>query len=265
MSMTSEQTGSRAASLPLVGGVLALDFANTASGRETEGFRENLQSAADLVAWARHAAVLDGPAEMRLQRRCEDEPSFARRLLAGALRLRDAIYRLDAALAQNRGPAQDDVDMVAATHAACLGRGRLTTQDGGFGWTWDVESAPEEAVLGPDRGFGHGAHHHGRPCEAEAMPGPPLRLALPRHDQEQQPALVRDGGLRQPRQAEAPPRPLGRLWASQLRKQRSSAVIASAAKQRRAILDHTPGCFVATTVAMTTSKLKLRRRSQPYS
>ena len=149
MSMTSEPTGSRAASLPLVGGVLALDFANTASGRETEGFRENLQNAADLVGWARHAAVLDAPAETHLQRRCEDEPSFARRLLAGALRLRDAIYRLDSALAQNRAPAQEDVDRVAATHAACLVRGRLTTQDGGFGWTWDVESAPEEAVLGP--------------------------------------------------------------------------------------------------------------------
>lgn len=149
MSMTSEQPGSRAASLPLVGGVLALDFVNTASGRESVGFRENLQSAADLVAWARHAAVLDGPAAMRLQRRCEDEPSFARRLLAEALRLRDAIYCLDAALAQNRGPAQDDVDMIAATHAACLGRGRLTTQDGGFGWTWTVESAPLEAILGP--------------------------------------------------------------------------------------------------------------------
>ena len=56
MSMTSDEPGSRAASLPLVGGVLALDFVNTASGRETEGFRENLQSAADLVAWAKHAA-----------------------------------------------------------------------------------------------------------------------------------------------------------------------------------------------------------------
>ena len=149
MIMTSDEQGSRAASLPLVGGVLALDFVNTASGRETEGFRENLQSAADLAAWARHAAVLDEAAEKRLRRRCEDEPPFARRLLAEALRLRDAIHRLDAALAQNRGPAQDDVDMIAATHAACLGRGRLTTQDGGFGWTWSVESAPLEAILGP--------------------------------------------------------------------------------------------------------------------
>ena len=147
--MTSEQPGSRAASLPLVGGLLALDFVNTASGRETEGFRENLRNAADLVAWARHAAVFDEAAEVRLQRRCEDEPPFARRLMAEALRLRDAIFRLDAALAQNRGPAQDDIDMIAATHAACLGRGRLTTQDGGFGWTWDVESAPEASILGP--------------------------------------------------------------------------------------------------------------------
>ena len=149
--MTSERPASRAASLPLVGGVLALDFVNTASGRDTEGFRENLVSATDLVAWARHAAVLDGAAEMRLQRRCEDEPLFGSRLLAKALRLRDAIFRLDGALVQNRSPAQGDIDMVAETHAACLGRGRLTTQDGGFGWTWDVESAPDETVSARSR------------------------------------------------------------------------------------------------------------------
>ena len=145
---------------------------------------------------------------MRLQRRCADEPSFARRLLAEALCLRDAIYRLDAALAQNHGPAQDDVDMIAATHAACLGRGRLTTQDGGFGWTWTVESAPLEAILGPIAASAMAVITGGRPCEAEAVPGPSLRLALPRYDQEQQPALVRDGGLRQQSQAEAPSRPL---------------------------------------------------------
>ena len=147
--MTTERPASRAASLPLVGGILSLDFANTASGRDTEGFRENLLQAADLVAWARHAAVLDEPAETRLQRRCGDEPWFGARLLGEALRLRDAIYRLDTALAQGCSPAQNDIDTIAATHAACLGRGRLTTQDGGFGWTWDVESAPDAALLGP--------------------------------------------------------------------------------------------------------------------
>ncbi len=149
MSMTSDKPSSRAGSLPLVGGMLALDFANTASGRDTAGFRDNLQNAADLLAWAQLAAVLDGPATMRLQRLCDDEPSFAERLLAEALRLRNAIYALDAAFAQSRSPAQADVDMIAATHAACLSRGRLTTQDGGFGWTWDIGIAPEEAILGP--------------------------------------------------------------------------------------------------------------------
>ncbi len=149
MSMTSDKPSSRAGSLPLVGGLLALDFANTASGRETEGFRENLQTAVDLLDWARHADVLDGPAAVRLQRLCEDTPPVAQRLLAEALRLRDAIYGLDAALAQSRSPAQSDIDVIAAIHAVCLSRGRLTTRDGGFGWTWDIDDAPDQTLLGP--------------------------------------------------------------------------------------------------------------------
>ncbi len=56
---------------------------------------------------------------------------------------------LDAALAQSRSPAQSDIDVIAAIHAVCLSRGRLTTRDGGFGWTWDIDDAPDQTLLGP--------------------------------------------------------------------------------------------------------------------
>ncbi len=147
--MNSQTPPSRAGSLPLVGGVLAFDFCNTSSGRGTQTHQEHLRTAADLLAWARHAGVLDDSKETHLRRRCDADFALAARLLDRALRLRDAIYDVDVALAGGRMPGQPAIDVVAGTHAACLAKGRLSTRDGGFGWTWDVALAPEEAVLGP--------------------------------------------------------------------------------------------------------------------
>jgi len=70
MSKPREKSPSRAGSLPLVGGALALDFCNTSSGRGTEGCLENLNTANDLLTWARHAGVLDESRETRLLDLC---------------------------------------------------------------------------------------------------------------------------------------------------------------------------------------------------
>ena len=140
---------SRAGSLPLVGGALALDFCNSASGRGTPGRQEHLLQPGDVLAWARHAGITDAEGDAALRRLLEEEPGFGPRLLASALALRDAIYRLDAALASDAAADQADIDAVAELHAACLARGRLTTREGAFGWSWSVADAPEAVVLGP--------------------------------------------------------------------------------------------------------------------
>lgn len=149
MTKPSKVPESRAGSLPLVGGALALDFCNTASGRGTDGAQNHIVSAEHLLSWAQHSGLIDTIAAARSQRLCDADSAFGLRLLARALALRDAIYRLDAALAQGRAPDQDDIDIVAGTHAACLAKGRLAIRDGVFGWTWRLEDAPAEVILGP--------------------------------------------------------------------------------------------------------------------
>ena len=44
---------------------------------------------------------------------------------------------------------QTTIDVIAATHTACLSKGRLVTNQGAFGWTWSIDDAPEEVILGP--------------------------------------------------------------------------------------------------------------------
>ena len=151
MGVASTVPASRAGSLPLVGGALALDFCNTASGRGTDGVVEHLLAPENLIAWGRHAGILDEGAAVHLRARCADA-GFGRALLARAVDLRDAIYRVDAALAARATPDQADVDAVAAEQAACLAAGRLIAGDGLFDWTWRVEDAPEAALLGPIAG-----------------------------------------------------------------------------------------------------------------
>lgn len=139
---------SRAGALPLVGGVLALDFCNTASGRGTEGTIEHLLTSQNFLEWCCHAGILDEAASVHLRALCADE-AYGGALLQRAIGLRDAIYRLDAALAARLKPDQADMDVIAAQQAACLAAGRLTVKEGAFGWTWRIEDAPEAAVLGP--------------------------------------------------------------------------------------------------------------------
>ena len=127
MNKSHEKSASRAGSLPLIGGVLALDFCNTASGRGTDTHLEHLNTAGDLLTWARHAGVLDEAREAELRRLCSDDPAFSARMLAGALRLRDAIFRLDTALARKEPAEQADIDVVAQTYSACLAQGTLGT------------------------------------------------------------------------------------------------------------------------------------------
>ncbi len=148
MSENAGPSKSRAGILPLVGGMLALDFCNTASGRDTEGLIEHLVTPSSLLDWCRHAEILDEVAEDHLRTRCGDV-GFGRALLRRAVTLRDAIYRLDAALAAQRPPDQGDMDVLASEHAACLGAGRLTLKGDAVDWTWRVEDAPEAALLGP--------------------------------------------------------------------------------------------------------------------
>src|ERR1700730_13427071 len=63
---------------------------------------------------------------------------------------------------------------------------------------------PGRGHPGPGRAFGAQRAHRLRPVAHQALPGRPLRLVVLRCHQEQASALVRDGSLRQPSQAETP-------------------------------------------------------------
>jgi predicted RNA-binding Zn ribbon-like protein len=140
---------SRAASLTLVGGELALDFANTSSGRETSGHLEHLREAGHVVAWAAHAKVVSPQDAERLAERLARDDSLAAQLFAAALAVREDVHRLAAALAAGRPAPAECVENLTRAHARALAAARLTPIGGNFGWSWSAERSPVEAIVGP--------------------------------------------------------------------------------------------------------------------
>ncbi|MDR3493878.1 MAG: CGNR zinc finger domain-containing protein [Ancalomicrobiaceae bacterium] len=147
--MVSLDSPSRAGSLALVGGELALDFANTSSGRGTSGHLEHLRRAEDVADWAGHARVILPDDADWLRGRVGGDGALAEDLLGSALDLREHIYVIASELAAGRLAPQPSIDSLTKAHARCVGKAHLKPFERQFFWTWSPRQDPVEAALGP--------------------------------------------------------------------------------------------------------------------
>jgi predicted RNA-binding Zn ribbon-like protein len=139
---------SRAASLPLVGSKLALDFTNTSSGRGTALHREHFHRAGDIIDWACHAGILTASDGNGL-RSVVNDGELAAQLLQRTLALRESIHAVASALAQGRPPSPSDVNDLTGGSSPMYRGAQLVLHNSVFVWTWDPQDAPIESVLGP--------------------------------------------------------------------------------------------------------------------
>ena len=144
-----EDTETWAGNLKLVGTALCLDFANTTEGRTSDGFREYLASYADLVAWSRHANILTEHTAQHLLHEAARRPAEAAMVLDRAIALREAIYRVFFAVAQEHPPALADLDILNAALADALSHLRVVPLANGFGWTWADDADALDQMLWP--------------------------------------------------------------------------------------------------------------------
>src|SRR5713226_4496299 len=84
----------------LSGGSLCLDFTNTVDDRWTEVQREHLTSYRNLVAWAEQTQILSSEEAKQLLEVATRQPDKADAVLQQAIAIREVIYRIFAALAQ---------------------------------------------------------------------------------------------------------------------------------------------------------------------
>lgn len=93
----------------LIGGALCLDFANTLVGHGAIPKHEYLMDYGDLVLWSRHTHLLAPPEAKSLIREAHRHPSQSLAAFKKALILRELIYRIFSAVAQNTHPKQRDL------------------------------------------------------------------------------------------------------------------------------------------------------------
>jgi len=116
----------------LSGGRLCLDFTNTVSDRGAEQPAERLGSYGDFIAWAQQAGAVTARAARGLLREASAEPARARQVLAHAIRLREALYRVFNAVSAGRVPRASDLAIVNAAVPAAFEHARLMPATGGF-------------------------------------------------------------------------------------------------------------------------------------
>jgi predicted RNA-binding Zn ribbon-like protein len=140
---------SRAGSLPLVGGALALDFANTAGGRGSPHPVEHLRDPTMLLAWAEHAGILDSESGRHLRAACARDRAYGEALFADAIALREAIHAVATAIAEGERPPEVELTRIKDACARAIASGRLAPGEGGFAWTWPTDPPVPDTLLGP--------------------------------------------------------------------------------------------------------------------
>jgi predicted RNA-binding Zn ribbon-like protein len=123
--------------LPIVGGNLALDFANTQSGPPGGGADvESLATYEDLVAWALRVGVVAPPDAQDLVRQARRSPRDAEAAFEGAMILRDLIFTIFTSIAADAPPPAAALERLRDDEAEALAHANLAASSGGFAWTW---------------------------------------------------------------------------------------------------------------------------------
>ena len=123
--------------LRLVGGNLALDFANTAEGTpEGEIEREHLFGYQDLAFWGHRVGLLSGEDVERLLQKCHERPVEADAVFARALEFRGHLYGLFRTVAEGDDPPVEDVEALRRFECEALSRAKLVPSGDGFAWQW---------------------------------------------------------------------------------------------------------------------------------
>jgi predicted RNA-binding Zn ribbon-like protein len=173
MTVTPPHLPSRAGSLDLIADDLALDFANTESGRGFPSHQNHFRGAGNVVEWLRHAKALPVEEADWLRKRVAERADLAADLLAQAVALREAIHDIGAALGHRARPPEAALASLSALHARCVAKAELVPGALSCRWAWIVRASPVEAALGPIalaavRLFTEGDFHRIRECGGHA-------------------------------------------------------------------------------------------------
>jgi predicted RNA-binding Zn ribbon-like protein len=133
----------------LSGGWLCLDFANTLEDRPSTHPQELLNSYSDLLSWSKQAQVLTDQEAHQLLAEAARRPAEASGVLKRAIALREVIYRIFNALAEDASPEENDLVSLNRAIAEAMTHAHLVPQVDGFAWDWDGNDRNLDRMLWP--------------------------------------------------------------------------------------------------------------------
>lgn len=154
--VTVDTWGRTAENVPLEGGHLALDFANTIGGLRDDPPSpddEYLVSYDDLAIWSARLGVISKRQAGSLRAAGRRDERAARRALAQAKELRELVYPIFRALADGRRPPDELLARLRDADRAALADARLVQAGTAMRWSWP---APRE-LTDPLRPIVHAA------------------------------------------------------------------------------------------------------------
>lgn len=132
-----------------VGGNLALDLANTANRASHSGPKDKLSSYDDVVVWAERTGLFGASRARALRQEAAARPEAAEAVLDRTVELREAIYRVFAAVGGGDEPAGADIATLDGYVREGAAQRRLDRGSEGWTWTWEAGTEPLAQHLWP--------------------------------------------------------------------------------------------------------------------
>lgn len=128
---------------------VVLEFTNTMDWHAAAQPVETLTSYGVLIDWAHQQRILSTADQARLHQRAAEEPLTAQAILAQAIGLREAIYRIFVALANGLTPTADDLALLNNALTVALAYRQITPGANGYTWTWRTLTDSLDGLLRP--------------------------------------------------------------------------------------------------------------------
>jgi predicted RNA-binding Zn ribbon-like protein len=138
-----------AGNLKRVGGLLCLDYANTVDWRTGDQPYDWFVRYDDLVAWSRHAGILDEQTDRALLKKAAQTPTVASSVLEEAVELREAVFQIFFALASGRSPKTSDIAALNRFLTDSFSRIEIVLKKAEFVWKWSGAKHALEQMLWP--------------------------------------------------------------------------------------------------------------------
>jgi predicted RNA-binding Zn ribbon-like protein len=130
-------------------GKLCLEFANTAYWHASEAPVETIFSYRELVDWSATVGIRNEESASLLKVQGDAQPALAEQVYGWAMELREAIYNIFVAIAEQATPNESDVALLneALPHAFTLPQ--IVRIEDGYGWHWRGDENGLDAILWP--------------------------------------------------------------------------------------------------------------------